>query len=103
MTRTVQGTLTLAPVDVGSLPAAVDHYAVVAVEAAGTTVNASAAVDATSVSFDLTAGSWVVTVSAVDAAGNALTQPVTASPNPLVVTDQVVTVNVPIGLALSVV
>jgi hypothetical protein len=101
MTHSVQGTMTLAPVDVGSLPGTVDHYLVIATEAGGATVSTSAPVDATEVTFALDAGTWVVTVSAVDASNNVVTGPVTGLPNPLVITETVM-VNVPVGLALSV-
>jgi hypothetical protein len=101
MTKPVQGSITLAPVDVGSLPGTVDHYQVVATEAGGATVSASAPIDATTVSFALDIGTWVVTVSAVDASNNVVTGPVTGLPNPLVITETVM-VNVPVGLALSV-
>lgn len=102
MSRTVKGVITLTAVDVTSLNGTVDHYHVTATEAGGAVVGADAPKDATDVSFVLDAGSWVVTVTAMAADNTALTQPVTASPSPLVVTD-VTTVNVPLAFTLALV
>lgn len=98
----VNGSLSLNSVDASTLTAAVAGYIVTLAEAGGVTPPAPIAValDATSFSLTLGAGSWTASAVAVDATGVALTAPAISAP--LVLTAPVVVmVSVPGSVSLT--
>lgn len=101
MTRTVTATIGLIDTDAATLAAPLAGYRLVATEAQGAVVTADLAIDATTASLSLDAGTWTAYVVAIDANANPLGQPVFA--DPLTVTDPVVViVHLPHTLILSV-